>query len=319
MNPRLSVILPVYNAMPYLPDAVESILNQTYREFRLIIVNDGSTDDSGAYLRKLADSRIILINQENQGPSGARKAALGHCHTEFVALMDADDFSLPERFRLQIEYLDAHPDVVLVGTQIKFLIGKVLQSALPNPTEHEEIEARLLEGRASLCNSSLMFRLDATAAIDEYPDGLIGEDIDFCLSMCEQGRVANLDDALLQYRMHTAQTCLSKSKELAYSYRYAAHRAVIRRKGLSDPGLEEFLKNAPFLERLRWSIEAWELVQYRTGRILIASGKPVRGFFRLGLLALARPVSVFRRLTETLKRSHRRRTKSEHLALAQSD
>jgi len=77
MNTKLSVILPVHNAMPYLPEAVESILRQSYTGFTFIIVNDGSGDGSETYLRSLRDNRIVLIEQQNQGPGAARSRALG--------------------------------------------------------------------------------------------------------------------------------------------------------------------------------------------------------------------------------------------------
>jgi glycosyltransferase involved in cell wall biosynthesis len=307
MSSKLSVILPVYNGMPYLPDAVESILHQTYADFTFIIVNDGSTDGSEEYLRSLSDPRVELINQANQGQGTARNLALRRCQSEYVALMDSDDISMPDRFRSQLEYLDAHPEVVMLGTQIEFLVGAVAQRAFGAPTDHIEIETRLLKGRAGLCNPSLMFRTAAALACGGYPAGIIGEDTDFCLRMCEQGRAANLDRVLLQYRLHPAQTSQARSTELISAYHYAASRAICRRKGLPEPGLETFLRNASLIARWRWSVEAWELIQYRTGRIQMASGKPFRGLLRLALLGVCRPFSVIRRVAQTfgtLLRSH---------------
>ncbi len=300
MSTRLSVILPVYNGLPYLPDAVESISRQTYSDFTFIIVNDGSTDGSEKYLHSLKDSRIVLIDQVNQGQGAARNAALRRCQTKYVALMDQDDISLPDRFRCQVEYLDAHPEVVMVGTQFDFLIGNVLQKALKSPLSHDDIEARLLQGRAGVCNPSLMFHLQAANTCGGYPNGLLGEDIYLCLGMCEQGRVANLDEVLFQYRMHTAQTSLFKNREVIYSNHYAANRALCRRKGLPEPEMGEFLQNASLIERWRWAVEAWELTQYRTGRILIASGRPFEGFIRLAILVACRPFSAVRRATQSL-------------------
>ncbi len=118
MVPRLTVILPVYNGMPYLPKAVESILGQSFNDFTFIIVNDGSTDDSRHYLDTLRDPRIVLLNQENAGQGAARNAALQRCQSEYVAVMDQDDVSITDRLASQLSYLDAHPEVVILGTQI---------------------------------------------------------------------------------------------------------------------------------------------------------------------------------------------------------
>lgn len=194
---------------------MESILRQTYSDFTFIIINDGSTDGSEQYLHSLKDPRIILIDQVNQGQGAARNAALRKCRTQYVALMDQDNISLPDRFRCQIEYLNVHPEVVMVGTQFDFLIDNVLQKALRSPLSHDDIEARLLQGRAGVCNPSLMFHLLAANTCGGYPDGLLGEDITLCLQMCEHGRVANLDQVLFQYRMHTGQTSLFKSRRLS--------------------------------------------------------------------------------------------------------
>lgn len=300
MNPRLSVILPVYNGMPYLRDTVESILRQTCADFTFIIVNDGSTDDSGSYLRSLTDPRIVLIDQPNQGQAAARNTALRHCQSEYVALTDQDDISTPNRLATQLAFLDSHPQVVMAGTQIEFLIGDVRQKALPIPTGHHEIEARLLQGRAGICHASLMMRAQAARACGGYPSGMMGEDVDFCLRMCEQGTVANLDEVLFLYRLHAGQASQAKSRDIVRAIRFAAHRALRRRSGQTEPDFAEFLRQSSLLDRYRWSVEAWELTQYRSARILIASERRFLGFARLALLALCRPVAVMRRAMQTV-------------------
>jgi glycosyltransferase involved in cell wall biosynthesis len=304
MKTRLSVILPVYNAMPHLPEAIESILCQSFADFAFIIVNDGSTDGSEEYIRSLRDPRIVLINQMNQGQGAARNTALGLCQSEYAALMDGDDIALPDRFLLQLAYLDAHPDVVMLGTQFEFLIGNTHQKALLAPTRHEEIENKLLKGQAGLCNPSLMFRTASAIACGGYPSGVVGEDIDFCLRMCEQGRASNLDRILVRYRLHSSQTSLARSKDLISAARFASHRAILRRKGLPVPLFEKFRRDASMISRWRWSAEAWMLVQYRTGRIQMACGKPIRGFLRLALVGMCKPFSVIRRISPNAQTSH---------------
>ena len=224
MSARLTVILPVHNGMPFLPMAVESILRQSFSEFAFIIVNDGSTDGSGEYLRSLTDPRIVLVDQLNAGQGAALNAGLRLCQSEYVAFMDADDVSLPERLSTQLDYLDAHPDVVMAGTQIEFLVGNERQRALIAPADHEGIEARLLRGHAGVCHPSLMLRKAAVLAAGGYPTWALGLDIEFCLRMCEQGRVANLDQILYQYRFHANQTSSARYKGLIGANRCAAHR-----------------------------------------------------------------------------------------------
>lgn len=278
--------------MPFLPGAVESILRQNLTNFTFIIINDGSTDGTGHYLSTLKDPRIVLINQQNKGIGASLNRGLRMCQSEYVARMDADDISMPCRLASQIEYMDAHPEVVMLGTQIEFLIGTVAQRALSVPVDHNAIVARLMKGRAGLCHPSLMFRTAAAIACGCYPTDAAGEDIDFCLRMCEQGRAANLDRVLFQYRLQIAQTSMSKTKEVVRVSRYAVYRASCRRNGLPEPALDEFIRKASWVSHCQWSKEAWELIQYRTARIRMASGRRINGALRMALLGMCHPISA---------------------------
>lgn len=305
MSTKLTVILAAYNGMPYLPMAVESILLQSFTDFTFIIVNDGSTDGSEEFLGSLTDPRIVLINQANEGQGAARNAALIRCQSEYTALMDADDISKPERLLYQLEYLEAHPDVVVLGTQIEFLVGAVVQRAFSTPSDHTGIQARLLKGRAGLCHPSLMFRTAAATAFGGYPSGVFGEDLDFCLRISEEGRAANLDQVLFQYRLHVSQMSLARCGELLSGNRYAAYRAVCRRNNCPAEAFSIFLLNASFISRCRWALEAWELIHYRTARIRMASGKRLSGIFSMTLSGMCRPVATMSRFAQafgTLRR-----------------
>src|SRR4051812_38318159 len=111
---QVSVLMPVYNAGRYLAEAVDSVLTQSFRDFEFVIVDDGSTDGSAAMLDDYArqDSRVKLVRRPNTGIVGALNDGLRECRGEFVARMDADDVSLPERFEKQVAYLREHHEVV---------------------------------------------------------------------------------------------------------------------------------------------------------------------------------------------------------------
>ena len=145
--PDVSVLMTVYNGMPYLAEAVESIRAQTYRRWKMIIVNDGSTDNSGQYLDSLANDRIIVLHQENGGTAVASNNGLKRCDTEFLARMDSDDICSPTRIEKQVAFLRDNPQVGLVGTQIiprgAEKAGKPIQLA----TDHETIYAQLRLGQ----------------------------------------------------------------------------------------------------------------------------------------------------------------------------
>ena len=114
---KISVIMAVYNGAGTLKESIESVLNQTFRDFEFIIVNDGSTDDTdkiiGVY-RKL-DARIVVIEHKNQGLTRSLNIALGKAKGEYIARQDADDVSLPQRFQRQVQFLDAQNRIGFVG------------------------------------------------------------------------------------------------------------------------------------------------------------------------------------------------------------
>jgi len=112
-TPLVSVILPTYNAMAFLAQAVESVLTQDYSQMELLVIDDGSTDGTADHAA-LQDPRIRVLRQKNAGPAAARNLGLAHAQGELVAFIDADDFWLPGKLRTQVAYLLAHPDVHIV-------------------------------------------------------------------------------------------------------------------------------------------------------------------------------------------------------------
>ena len=203
--PMLSVCMPVYNAQAYVRQATESILNQTFGDFEFIIINDGSTDDSRKILEELArrDARIRLVSRPNTGYTKALNEALGMARAPYLARMDADDISLPDRFEKQLEYLRAHPECVLVGSRI--LTIDPFGSPLYEPRHklvHEAIEAELLAGVgwAIVHPASMMVREVVDALGGYRPEMEPSEDLDLFLRLAEKGKIANLPEVLLHYR-----------------------------------------------------------------------------------------------------------------------
>ena len=119
-NPLISVIIPVYNGARYLRAALESVFAQTYREFEVIVVDDGSADESGVIAQSFPDVRYI--HQANQGVAAARNNGLEAARGEFFAFLDQDDLWTPDKLKLQVEYLLSHPDVGYTLTQQKFFL-----------------------------------------------------------------------------------------------------------------------------------------------------------------------------------------------------
>jgi len=204
--PTVSVLMPVYNAEPYLAEAIESILGQTFADFEFLIVNDGSTDRSGAILERYAahDPRIRASTRPNTGYTVALNELLGQASGGMVARMDADDVALPQRLERQVAYLGSHPEVVCVGTAVHFIdsAGRFLRDGHPG-MDHEAIEQRALEGDCPLNHPSVMMRRAAVLAVGGYhPEFEPAEDLDLWLRLGEVGRLTSLPDVLMKYRQH---------------------------------------------------------------------------------------------------------------------
>ena len=118
MHPTVSVVVRVYNAERHLREAVESVLAQTFADFELLAIDDGSNDASVAILESYGDPRIRIVSQPNGGKIAAAQRGLAEARGRYVAILDADDRSAPERFARQVAYLEAHPDVVMVGSAL---------------------------------------------------------------------------------------------------------------------------------------------------------------------------------------------------------
>jgi glycosyltransferase involved in cell wall biosynthesis len=199
--------MPVYNAEPYIREATESILRQTFTDFEFIIINDGSTDGSGKILEELArrDARIRLVSRPNTGYTKALNEALGLARAPYLARMDADDISMPDRFHKQISYFKDHPECVLLGSRI--LTIDPFGSPLYEPNHklsHEDIELQLLSGVgwAIVHPAAMMVREHVTALGGYRVQMEPSEDLDLFLRLAERGRIANLPDVLLHYRQH---------------------------------------------------------------------------------------------------------------------
>lgn len=236
--PLISVLMPVYNCDEYVQAAIDSILNQTFRDFEFIIIDDGSEDRTAEIVKAAAvrDPRIKVISRANRGIVPSLNEAMEHASGALMARMDGDDISLPDRFARQLAYLEANPDCGLVGTQIMFTDpdGRPI-APMPNPISHDDIVATMMAGRESVSHPTVIFRSDIARSIDGYSDRFIhAEDMDFFLRMAEKTRVANLADILLHYRQHSKSVGRMYAKVQAESHTRAIVEAAYR-MGISEP------------------------------------------------------------------------------------
>ncbi|MDB5298873.1 MAG: glycosyl transferase family 2 [Phycisphaerales bacterium] len=216
--PTVSVVMPVYNAQRYLASAVDSVLAQTFGDFELIVVDDGSKDDSLTILRQFEsrDPRVRVLSRPNTGIVGALNDGLKLARGEFVARMDADDLCLPERFARQVAYLRTRPECVLVGSQVLLIDPDDAPICLKSDTKytHEEIDHWHLNRGWPVVHPSIMMRRDAVEKIGGYREEYKWlEDTDLFLRLAEVGKLANLPDTLLRYRLHFQSICHTHNDE----------------------------------------------------------------------------------------------------------
>lgn len=217
-TPRVSVLMPVYNVEPWLVEAMDSTLAQTYRDFELICVDDGSKDGSLAILNDYArrDPRVRIISRPNTGLVGALIDALAAARGKYIARMDPDDVSLLGRFEKQVAFLDANPWCIGLGTAVRLTdpyLGP-LEDKHP-PMNHHSIDADLLEGKASaMVHATMMVRASAMAKAGGYRKHCtVLEELDLFLRLAEVGRLANLPDVLYLYRSRLTSVNFTQRKE----------------------------------------------------------------------------------------------------------
>lgn len=206
-SPAISVLLPVRNGVEFLPTAVKSVLAQTDGDFELLVVDDGSTDGSGAVAEAFRDPRIrVLRNDESQGVAGALNRGLSEARGRLVARLDADDRCHPERFERQRRFLDAHPEVGVLGTahDREDASGASLGQVFL-PTDHDAIIFAMPFGNP-LAHPSVMFRREVVERAGGYkvvrPPVPFPEDYDLWLRLADSTRFANLPEPLVTLVKH---------------------------------------------------------------------------------------------------------------------
>lgn len=207
-SPKLSVILPVYNGGPFLIEAIESILSQTVADFELIIINDGSTDNSAEIIAGFHDPRIRVITQANQGLRGALNVGIANSTGTFIARMDQDDISLPERFEKQIKFLETHPDYILVGTTYAFMNEQdAITGIFPALLDDEDLK-RELYTKSPFGHGTVMLRAAKlkNGGYKYSQEAVHMEDYDLWLRFSAEGKYANLPEILYLWRRSSTNT-----------------------------------------------------------------------------------------------------------------
>jgi glycosyltransferase involved in cell wall biosynthesis len=264
MNPMVSVIMPVYNAEKYIREAIDSILAQSYGNFELIIINDCPTDNSMNIVYTYTDKRIkIFNNKANSGIAYSRNVGLEYSQGRYIALMDDDDVSLPERLEAEVDFLEKRAEIDVVGGRCDIIDANgsfIRKSAIPfyNP---KFIKAVYLFKNAYM-NSTVMFRRKIIDHYDiRFRDNYLGmEDFRFWIECSKVCNMSNLENILLKYRKHSenesSRILEKKSEERKKLY------AALQRYSLYESGFRLSEKQLQLINKVmtekNGSCECWE-------------------------------------------------------------
>jgi GT2 family glycosyltransferase len=230
--------MPAHNAGRWLAEAVESVVSQTFSDFELIVVDDGSTDATSQILAgfKRRDPRIKVLRQPRKGLTAALNRGLAAARAPLLARLDADDVAHPSRLERQYETLEAKPAVGLLGSWAQEIDADGRPLRQRRPETHPEVLARLLTRSNPFVHSSIMARTELLRRLGGYRCAFeAAEDYDLWLRVAEHAKVANLPEALVKYRVHGASVSQLHGLRQAFSARLAQRAAQARRRQERDP------------------------------------------------------------------------------------
>jgi glycosyltransferase involved in cell wall biosynthesis len=215
---HISVILAVYNGELYLKEAIDSILSQTFKNFEFIIVNDGSTDSTSAIISGYDDPRIVCIDNElNRGLTYSLNTGLSKSKGKYIARMDADDVSFPQRLQVQFDFMEAHSEVGICGSYIEEMFFEKPNSKKIQKFPESDIEIKSFTFfQAPFCHPTVMIRRSVLEENNlQYPDAYYrAEDYALWVKLLKYTKGYNIPSALLQYRKHEAsETALADKNE----------------------------------------------------------------------------------------------------------
>ena len=228
--PQVSVVTSVYNGEAYLEECVNSILNQTFKDFEYIILNNGSTDRTLEILDGYSDPRFRIIHQENLGVPKSLNKGISLCRTDLMAHLDADDYVHPQWLEKHIEFMTQNPDVVICSSRFEELFnGKLYPQSSPLMYDDHEI-------RKSMCfmnpisHTFTIIRKPALLKAGGYdPKLIIAHDYDLWIRLLEEGKGHNLNDTLGVCRIHTASFSSKKERTMikeVFQVQWRAYRKL---------------------------------------------------------------------------------------------
>lgn len=258
--PLVSAIMPVYNEEDAIKEAIDSICSQEFQNWELIIIDDGSTDSTSRIIHQINDERIRYYYQENKGRGAARNKGLLKARGDYIAITDADDISLQDRFSKEVRFLESHPEYYVVSGQVMhFNDREEPHSVVYYPTNENEIDKKFKKGTMAIAHPAAMVRKKAFEVTGMYSEECLrAQDLEFFLRINHHFKIGNLEDTLILYRDDPRTTSLRFWIRLHYYHEYAMYRYQCYKSDKLPSDFEEWKRaGAPHLK-----IYTYHLLRY---------------------------------------------------------
>lgn len=302
----VSIVMTFYNGERFFREALDSILAQTYSDFELILINDGSTDGSLGIAQEYADKdpRIRLFSQKNHGISETANRGLKLAKNEWILRMDCDDVMHPQLLEKQIAFVQKNPDLAVAACNVLYInakgqvIGKSRSRYESREAVHVDYAANKVIG---FSQPGVMMRRSVILALGGYrKEFLSAHDVDLWNRLLESGAMVLVQpEFLIRYRIHGGSICVSQLLSTIWQTAWIKASILARRSGQPEPTLEEYIaqqNTQPFLKRIAWNCELYGGVFYKKAVVHLADGNKIRACLSMGLSCLLYPKLIYRKI-----------------------
>lgn len=236
---KLAVIMPIYNGMPYLKEAVRSILAQSYSKFELILIDDGSVDDSPSFLRSLKDARVKVISRSNKGLCATlNEAVFDHARADCIARLDQDDVAYPDRLQAQVDFLEQNPTYGAVYSLVSRMGARGIDFGFYKQNENCTGSTDYsLDKHGFIVHSALMFRRELFLGVGGYRQEFYpSDDLDLTIRMMEKSKFGLICRPLVQYRVAFGASTFATFSKMQKVTRYLMEMRKVRASGGRELG-----------------------------------------------------------------------------------
>jgi len=247
-NPIITVLMPAYNAGNYIHEAIASVLAQSFNDFELLIVNDGSTDQTMQVIASFKDERIVVINQENLGVASALNTGLQHARAAYIARFDADDVCYPNRLQVQYDFMQRHPEYQVVGSAADYMDveGHHLFTQEPAAFSNSQVQ-QLNYTICPFIHSTVLYKKQVVLNNGGYNElAYTFEDHFLWLQILKEQKACNLPEALIKVRLNPESITIDEKwrprKFLNIKYAALKKRSITQRDSdrLHEIGREQY-------------------------------------------------------------------------------